>query len=91
MGLYLLSENSTPQINDIEKNNPHDVAQCRWELITEYLKVGEISWHKVIDAFEKSGNLNIAKKIRSDVLNIHDLSTAPSTDHERHDQSTSKP
>ena len=91
LGLFLLSENYTSRINDIEKNYPHDVAQCRWELITEYLRVGEISWHKVIDAFEKSGNPNIAKKIRSDMLNIDNLSTAPSTDHERHDRSTSKP
>ena len=92
LGLYLLSETSTPRINDIEKNYPHDVAQCRWELITEYLKAGKISWSKVIDAFEKSGHPNIAKKIRSDMLNIVDLSTTPSADHEheRQDQSTSK-
>ena len=67
------------------------MAQCRLALIREYLKVGEISWHKVIDTFEKSGNPNIAKKIRSDMFNIDDLSTTLSSDHERHDQSTSKP
>ena len=87
----MLSEKYTSRINDIEKNYPHDVAQCRWELITEYLKAGKISWSKVIDAFEESDHPNIAKKIRSDMLNIDDISTTPSADHERHDQSTSKP
>ena len=90
LGLYLLPEKYTSRINDIEKNYPQDIAQCRWALITEYLRVGEISWYKIIDAFEKSGNPNIAKKIGKDMLNIDDLSTIPSADHERHDQSTSK-
>ena len=87
LGLYLLPENYTYQINDIERNHTNDVAQCRWALITAYLKVGEISWSKVIDALKKSGNPNIAKKIRNDILNS---SSIPSTDFERHDQSIGK-
>ena len=91
LGLYLLPEKNTFRINDIERSYPHDVAQCRWALITEYLKVGEISWSKVIDALKKSGHPNTSKRIRSNMPNIDDLSTTSSTDLERHDQLTSKP
>ena len=84
----MLPEKYTSRIDDIQRNYPHDVEQCRWALITEYLRVGDISWSKIIDAFEKSGNPNIAKNIRSHRLNI---ATIPSAVHERRDQSTSKP
>ena len=86
-GLYLLPETHTFLINDIDKNHKHDVAECRWALITEYLKVGEVSWDKVIYALQKSGNPNIAVKIRRDIFNNDDPSTKSSTDHERHEQS----
>ena len=70
-------------INDIDKNYKHDVAECRWTLITEYLKVGEVSWDKVIYALQKSGYPNIAKTIRSDIFNTGELSTR-STGHNKH-------
>ena len=87
LGMYLLPEDYTSRINDIHKNHKQDVAECRWALITEYLKVGEVSWDKVIYAVRKSGHSNIAEKIRRDIFNNDGQSTKPSTDHERHEQS----
>ena len=85
LGAYLLPTKYASKINDIDENHKQDVEACRWELITEYLKVGEVSWNKVINALEKSGHPNIAKKIRGDTLNIDDVVSKPSTDHERHE------
>lgn len=86
LGLHLLPETCTSRINDIDKNHKHDVAECRWALITEYLKVGELSWQKVIYALQKSGYPNIVEKIKRDIFNIDDPSTRLPTDHKRHKQ-----
>ena len=77
LGVYLLPEKYNSRINDIDKVHKLDIAECRWKLITEYLKVGEVSWDKVIYALQKSGHPNIAKKVRRDIFNIDDVSTWP--------------
>ena len=83
--MYLLPTKYASKVNDIDENHKQDVEACRWALITEYLKVGEVSWNKVINALEKSGHPNIAEKIRGDTLNIDDVASKSSTDHERHE------
>ena len=88
LGLYLLPEKYTPRIDDIDKSHKQYVPDCRWELTTEYLKVGEVSWNKVIYALEKSGHPNIAGKIRRDVFNIDDVSTRRSTDQQQSHNTT---
>ena len=57
-------------IKDIEINHRGNIEQCRWELATEYLKAGEVSWRKLIDAFKKSGFENIASQVEKDVSNM---------------------
>lgn len=89
MGAYLLPAKYASKINDIDKNHKQDVEECRWALITEYLKVGEVSWNKVVYALEKSGHPNTAEKIRDDIFNMDDVATKPLIDHERHEQSHS--
>ena len=89
MGAYLLPEKYASKINDIDKNHKQDVEECRWALIREYLKVGEVSWKKVVYALEKSGHPNIAKTIRGDMFNMDDVTTKPLIVHERHEQSRS--
>jgi len=64
----LLPENYTAQVNVIDQTHKSDVNQCKWELLTEYFKVGDVSWNKVIDALEKSRHHNIAEKIKSDIF-----------------------
>ena len=88
LGLYLLPEKYTSRINDIDKSHKQYVPDCRWELTTEYLKVGEVSWNKVIYALEKSGHPNIAGNIRRDVFNIDDVSIRPSTDQQQSHNTT---
>ena len=61
LGLYLLPEKYQTRIEDIAATYNGNVAECRGALIREYLKVGELTWNKVIFAFENSGNPNIAK------------------------------
>jgi len=62
LGGYLLPEEYTPRLlNDIEQSYNGRVEECRTALITQYLKVGDISWSKVISSLEKSNFSNVAK------------------------------
>ena len=68
LGTYLLPEKYVPRlINDIDETYKN-VDECRWALIREYLKVGEVSWNKVIDSMEKSRFSNVAKMIKNDIF-----------------------
>lgn len=89
MALYLLPEEYGFLINDIDRNNKN-VAECRWALITEYLKVGVVLWDKVLYALHKSGYPNIAEKIRRDIFNTGELPTKPLIDHKKHKQTIGK-
>ena len=82
LALYLLPEDYGSLINDIDRDNKN-VAECRWALITEYLKVGELSWDKVVYALRKSGYPNIAEKIRKDNFNTGELPTKPPINHKK--------
>jgi len=62
--LYLLPEKYQFEIDIINTTHKGNVTECRFALIRTYLKVGEVSWNKVIDALEKSVNDNIAKDIK---------------------------
>lgn len=76
LGTHLLPRQYSSLINDIERTYQRDVAECRFALIREYLRVGEVTWDQVVYALEKSNHPNIANKIKRDILNISD---APSS------------
>ena len=67
LGAYLLPEKYIPRLNDIERSYNGRVGECRGALLTEYLKVGEVSWTKVIGSLEKSDFSNVAKMIKRDI------------------------
>ena len=63
----MLPEKYVPwRINDID-GSYKGIDECRWALLREYLKVGEVSWNKVIDSMEKSHFSNVAKMIKNDI------------------------
>ena len=69
LGSYLLPEEYTPRLlNDIERSYNGRVGECRAALLTEYLKVGEVSWSKVISSLEKSNFSNVVKMIKTDIF-----------------------
>ena len=71
LGAFLLPGKYIPQVtNDIDRTHKGNVEECRGALLTEYLKVGEVSWDKVIDSLEKSRYSNVAKMIKKDIFNI---------------------
>ena len=68
LGTYLLPDEYTPRvINDINKTHKGDVDECRQALLSEYIKVGEVSWSKIINSLEKSHYSNVAKMIKKDI------------------------
>ena len=69
-GAFLLPKKYGSRINDIDDSYKGNVTECRWALIREYLKVGEISWKQVLNALEKSNHTNVAEKIKKDIFNI---------------------
>ena len=87
LGVHLLPEKYTSLISDIDKTYKQDVNECKWALIREYLKVGNVSWDKVIDALKMSDHPSIAEKIQSDIFNMGDVSARSSTNHEKNEQS----
>jgi len=70
LGAYLLPEEYASRINDIDETHHSNVSRCRWALIREYLQVGQVSWKTVINALERSGYPNIAKKIKKEHFGI---------------------
>ena len=69
LGTHQLPEEYIPRvINDIEKTHKGNVEECRWALLTKYLKSGEVSWNKVINSLEKSHYSNVAKMIKKAFL-----------------------
>ena len=60
---HLLSDTDGSKVETIEKDNSYKVADCRAAMIREYMKSGEVSWKKVIEALIKAGEKNIADKI----------------------------
>ena len=66
LGVYLLPDEYASRINDIDETHNGNISRCRWALIREYLKVGQVSWKTVINALERSGHPNIVKKIKKD-------------------------
>ena len=73
LAVHLLPREHISLIDEIDRTYKGDVGECRWELIRKYLRVGEVSWNKVIYALEKSDHPNIAKKIKKEVLKIDDV------------------
>lgn len=70
LGTYLLPEKYIPRvINDIERSYKGNADDCRGALLSEYIKVGDVSWNKVIDSLEKSRYSNVAKMIKKDIFN----------------------
>ena len=69
LGSYLLPKEYTPRLlNDIERSYNGRVGECREALLTEYLKVGEVSWSKVISSCKESHFFNVARMIEKDIL-----------------------
>jgi len=69
LGFKLLPEKYHYEVNDIDASKK-EVKDCKLELLLAYFRVGDVSWDKVIDALENSGNDNIAKDIKKDIFNI---------------------
>ena len=62
---HLLSDKDGSKVETIEINNSYKVADCRATMIREYMKSGNVSWKKVIEALTKAGENAIADKIRT--------------------------
>ena len=60
---HLLSDKDGSKVETIEINNSNKVADCRATMIREYMKSGDVSWKKVIEALTKAGEKSIADKI----------------------------
>jgi len=65
LGFKLLPKKYRYVVNDIDASK-REVKDCKLELLLAYFRVGEVSWDKVIDALENSGNDDIAKDIKED-------------------------
>ena len=63
---FLLPADQQAQIAIIKKSNSGDIEDCKMALYNYYLRVGDVSWKKVVEALEKSSNPNIAKEIKRD-------------------------
>ena len=71
LGAHLLPVKYIPHVlNEIERMHKGYVGDCRSGLISEYIKVGEVSWYKVIDSLEKSRYYNVAEMIKQDMSKI---------------------
>ena len=60
---YLLSDEDGSKVEIIARNN-HRIEDCRIDMIREYLKSGNISWKKVLEALRKAGEKSTANKIQ---------------------------
>ena len=71
LGAHLLPEKYIPHLlNEIERTHKGNVDDCRGALLSEYIKVGEVSWNKVIDSLEKSRYCNVAEMIKQDTFKL---------------------
>ena len=61
---YLLSDKDGSKVEIIARNNHHKIEDCRIDMIREYLKSGDISWEKVLEALRKAGEEATANKIQ---------------------------
>ena len=61
---YLLSDKDGSKVEIIARNNRHMIEDCRIDMIREYLKSGDISWEKVLEALKKAGEEATANKIQ---------------------------
>ena len=69
LGTHLLPEKYIPHLlNEIDRTHKGNVGDCRGTLLSEYIKVGNVSWDKVIDSLEKSHYSNVADMIKQDKL-----------------------
>ena len=70
LGVYLLPNKYIPHLlNEIERTHRGNVEDCRGALLSEYIKVGEVSWDKIISSLEKSHYTNVADMIKQNILN----------------------
>ena len=63
MATYLLSDDKGTKAEIIARDH-HRIEDCRAEMIREYIRSGEVSWEKVLEALQKAGEGDIAGKIR---------------------------
>ena len=69
LGTQLLPGKYIPHLlKEIERTHKSNVSDCRGALLSEYIKVGEVSWDKVIDSLEKSHYHNVAEMIKQDII-----------------------
>ena len=67
LGEHLLPQTYIPHLlEEIDRTHRGNVDDCRRALLSEYIKVGNVSWDKVIDSLEKSRYSNVAKMIKQD-------------------------
>ena len=53
------------------KKDYQGVEACKAALYKEFLKCGVVTWDTVINALEKSGELNLAKQVKMKVQDLN--------------------
>ena len=64
VGAFLLSDNDGSKVEIIERNNHCKIEDCCIAMICEYLKSGEVSWNKVLEALTKAGEKATVDRIQ---------------------------
>ena len=68
LGTHLLPEKYIPHfLEQIERTRNGNVEDCRRDLLSKFMEVGEVSWDKIIDSLKKSHYSNVAKIIKQDI------------------------
>ena len=63
LAAFLLDDSDGSKTKSIAMSNQYDVASCRADMIREYLKSGNVSWQKVLEALRDAGYTNLANDI----------------------------
>ena len=69
LGVVLLREESTHQLNNIRANYHNDIRKCCSELFDYWLSTDtECNWYKLMDALKEIHQDAFAAKIKADIL-----------------------
>ena len=62
LAAFLLDDDGS-KTESIAKSNHYQVPDCRAAMIREYLKSGNVSWQKVLEALRDAGYTNLANEV----------------------------
>lgn len=51
------------ELRRIKKENQGDIAQCRLDMFSEWLKAGNNKWSDIVEALKNMGKVELAEKI----------------------------